>query len=313
MIQLITEPFFSVLVIVVAAAVDAVAGEYPNMVHPVVWIGFIISALDSYFRKLGDKFGGAVFVLAVEALFLLPVYVILHLFSFSIIIEIILSAFLLKATFSIRGMRAHVIPIIHAMEENDLELARRSLSMVVRRSTEGMSASLISSAAIETVAEGLVDGVVSPVFYYTFFGVLGALFYRIANTFDSNIAYKDARNFSFGRFAAILDTLLNYVPARMAAFIIYIASALSGIAPASYDIMANAGIPDSANAGWPMGAMSNCLAVRLEKPGEYVINDGFASPGVGDIRKALRLFTISSMISIFIFSIPVMLFLYTVL
>lgn len=311
--QFLSESFFSVMVIILAVAIDAAAGEYPSMAHPVVWIGYIISALDSYFRRLGNAAGGIIFVLSVEALFLAIVYAVLDLISFSLILELAVSAYFLKATFSIRGMRQHIMPIIHALESNDMESARKSLSMVVRRSTEGMDSHMISSAAIETVAEGLVDGVVSPVFYYTFFGVLGAILYRIANTFDSNIAYKDSRNFIFGRFAAMLDTVLNYVPARLSAFMIYIASSLSGIPPASYDIMANARIPDSANAGWPMGAMSNCLAVRLEKPGEYVINDGFVRPGVSDVRKALRLFTISSLISIFILSIPVMIFIYTVL
>lgn len=309
----VAAPYFSILALILAFAVDSLAGEYPAKIHPVIWIGYVISELDGYFRKIGGLIGGTLFVITVELIFMIILYAVLHLVSFSFVLELMITAFFLKATFSIRGMRRHIVPIIDALEREDLGTAREKLSMVVRRRTEDMGPSLISSAAIETVAEGLVDGVLSPVFYFTIFGVTGAFFYRVANTFDSNIAYKDSRNFGFGRFAAILDTVLNYLPARLAAFIIYIASSISGIPPVSYDLMANARIPDSANAGWPMGAMSNCLGVRLEKPGEYVINDTFPHPGVNDVRKALRLFTISSLISLFIFSIPVMIFLYTVL
>ena len=303
----------AISVLLAALAVDRVAGEYPAPLHPVVWIGTTIGKLDSVYRKIGGFLGGLLFVATVEAAFIIPLYVAIYYLTPFVLIQAILMIFFLKAAFSIRGMNDHVRPIISALESGDMESARKHLSMVVRRDTSGMEPGFICSAAIETVSEGLVDGVLSPLFYFSIFGLAGALFFRIANTFDSNIAYKDARNFAFGKFAAIVDTILNYIPARLSALIIYSVASAKRIRPASYDMMPAAAIPDSTNAGWSIGAMSNCLGVRLEKKGEYVFNPDFRNPGVNDVKQALSIFNFASYLSVLILLVPLMIFIYTVL
>lgn len=303
----------AVSILLAALAVDRIVGEYPASVHPVVWIGTAIGKLDPVYRKIGGFLGGFIFVVTVEAIFIIPLYAVIYYLTPFVIVQAILMVFFLKATFSIRGMNDHVRPIISALESGDIESARKHLSMVVRRDTSGMESGLICSAAIETVSEGFVDGVLSPLFYFSIFGLAGALFFRIANTFDSNIAYKDARNFSFGKFAAILDTILNYIPARLSALVIYSVALAMRIKPASYDMMPAAAVPDSTNAGWPIGSMSNCLGVRLEKKGEYVFNPDYRNPGVDDVKKALSIFTFASYLSVLILLLPLMIFIYTAL
>lgn len=313
MIFPISSPFLMIFGVLLAYAVDSLYGEYPATFHPVVWIGSTISYLDTYFRRLKPVLGGALFILAVQLIFLIPVYFILRI-TFQIWpLYLVIYVYLLKSTFSIRSMSDHIEPIVKSLESGDLDTARKNLSMVVRRNTESMDASLISSAAIETIAEGYVDGVLSPLFYFAFLGVIGAIFFRIANTFDSNIAYKDSRNYKFGRYAALLDTVLNYIPARISAFFIYIACAFVRITPRAYDMVSVARITDSTNAGWPMGAIANCLGVRLEKPGEYVLGESFRSPNPGDIISALRIFRAASILFIIFFTLPVVAFLYIIL
>ncbi len=303
----------AISVVVASLLVDRIAGEYPAAIHPVVWMGSAIGRLDGAFRRIGGFIGGLLFVATIEALFIIPLYAAIYFLSPLILIQAVVAVFFLKSTFSIRGMNRHVKPIISALESGDLASARKHLSMVVRRDTSEMGSGPLCSAAIETVAEGFVDGVLSPLFYFSIFGLLGAIFFRIANTFDSNIAYKDSRNFAFGKAAAILDTILNYIPARMSAMFFYSAASAMRIRPASYNILSTAAVTDSTNAGWPMGSMSNCLGVRLEKKGEYIFNPDFRDPGVNDLKHALSIFNLASYLSVVVLVVPLMIFIYTVL
>ncbi|WP_075056846.1 cobalamin biosynthesis protein [Thermogymnomonas acidicola] len=131
---------------------------------------------------------------------------------------------------------------------------------------------------IESLAEGLVDGgVLGPFLFYGLFGIIGAMVYRAANNLDSTVGYKDSTYILFGRPAALIDTLFNYVPARVSpAFIAWRGEATGRRARGS--AIEFAGLTDSANAGWPMSAMAKLLGVWLEKPGEYIINEGGRNP-----------------------------------
>ncbi len=303
--------FFAVFTVFLSLIIDAVLGEYPSRLHPVVIIGKSIEKLEGYFNKLKEPYlAGILFVVAVEAMFVIILGMMLALASRSVIVLLVISALLLKSTFSVKGMASHVNPIISALKTNDLDGARASLAKVVRRSTAELSPELICSATIETISEGLVDAFISPLFYFSFFGVIGAFFYRIANTFDSMIGYRNSRYIKFGKFASLLDTLLNYVPARISSFVIYTSSSVLRLRPISYDAPRAASSTASANAGWPMGSFSNCLGVRLEKKGEYVINDNYREPTISDIEVSMKLYRYSSYIYVIVFVLPVLFFIY---
>lgn len=305
---------FVVFTVILSLITDAILGEYPSRLHPVVLIGKSIEKLEGYFNKLKNQYlAGILFVVAVESIFVIILGLILGMSSHSTMILLVISVFLLKSTFSVKGMTRHVTPIISALKANDLDSARESLAKVVRRPTAELPPELICSAAIETISEGLVDAFISPLFYFSLFGVIGAFFYRIANTFDSMIGYRDSRYLKFGKFASLLDTLLNYIPARISSFIIYTSSSVLRLKPASYDAPRAASSTASANAGWPMGSFSNCLGVRLEKKGEYVINDNYREPTISDIELSLKMYRYSSYIFVIIFVLPVLFFIYILL
>ena len=141
----------AVSILLAALAVDRILGEYPTSVHPVVWIGTAIGKLDPVYRKIGGFLGGLLFVVTVEAIFIIPLYAVIHYLAPFVILQAIVIIFFLKATFSIRGMNDHVRPIISALESGDIESARKHLSMVVRRDTSGMESGLICSAAIDDI------------------------------------------------------------------------------------------------------------------------------------------------------------------
>jgi adenosylcobinamide-phosphate synthase len=170
-----------------------------------------------------------------------------------------------------------------------------------------MDSSSISSAAIETISEGFVDGYLTPLFFYAFFGLGGAMVAKVINTMDSNIAYRDNTHYEFGRCTAIGDSITNFISSRMTPFIFKIGAFFLRI---KYTKTMVINTTDSLNAGYSIGAMANVLGVRLEKPGEYIINSGARFPGVKDIKQAMRMYYISSFLTMLIFVIPVMLILF---
>ena len=141
---------------------------------------------------------------------------------------IITSTLILKVTIAIRGMEKHIEEIVYDLEAKNLKNAQRKLSMIVRRETNQLDEQHILSGMIECVGESIVDGIISPLFYYTFFGPAGAFVYRIINTLDSMIGYKDNYYKNIGWMSAKLDTCANSIPARITAIQIVISAKMIG-------------------------------------------------------------------------------------
>ena len=117
--------------------------------------------------------------------------------------------------FSIKSMDKHIKDILKDIEKNDIEKARINLSKIVSRDTKTLSEVNILSACIECIAESFVDGILSPLFYYGLFNIPGALMFRIVNTLDSMIGYRDNYYKDIGWMSAKMDTIMNIIPARI--------------------------------------------------------------------------------------------------
>ncbi len=143
---------------------------------------------------------------------------------------------------------------------------RRAVARIVGRDVSDMDGSAVARAAIESAAENLSDGVTAPVLFYLIFGLPGLLLYKVTNTADSMIGYKTDRYRNFGRAAARFDDLLNWVPARLTAFILAAITSRIGDWPA---IRQDAALHRSPNAGWPEAAMARALGVALAGPRSY--------------------------------------------
>lgn len=184
------------------------------------------------------------------------------------------SAVLLKTTLSLRGMEVHALAVARRLDEGDLDGARASLAMIVKRDTSRLDGAHVASAAIESVSENAVDGVTGPLFYFGLFGLPGAFAHRTVSTLDSMVGYRTWMFRDLGWFAARCDTALNYAPARLTALCVVAAAALVPRADwrAAYRVMArDASAPDSLNSGYPMAAMAGALGARLEKVGSYCL------------------------------------------
>jgi adenosylcobinamide-phosphate synthase len=286
------------LIVALAVAIDLALGDPPDALHPVAWMGRVISLLEKASLRLnaaGQLAYGIGMTLFTAALFVIPVYFLLsYLHDLNRIAYIIAAAGLLKMTFSITGLRRAAFNIKKLLEDDNLDKTRFELRALVSRNTAGLSRPLLASAAVESVAEGSGDSLVAPLFYFLLLGVPGAVGYRVVNTLDSMIGYH-GRYEHLGKFAARADDVLNFIPARLAALLLVLAAASKkhgrrAWSTAWHDHTRTA----SPNAGWPMAAMAGALAVRLEKPGHYALCDSGASPVPEAIGRAVEIFSLAT-------------------
>lgn len=207
-------------------------------------------------------------------------------------------------TLATRSLLDASAPVIDAVESRDLALARQRLAMIVGRDTDALGEPEILRAVIETLAEGLCDGIVAPLLYLALGGVPLALGYKAVNTLDSMIGHNQHPYRHFGRAAARLDDLANFIPARIAAGAICIAAAVvNGNSPRAWQIFLRDGDRHpSPNAGQPEAAMAGALGVRLGGMNYYngqpspkpLLGAEGRAPDARDARSALRIVAIAS-------------------
>jgi adenosylcobinamide-phosphate synthase len=302
----------SVLIFFLAFLIDAVFGEYPDRIHPTIGIGKVIAYLKPKLKNANakiEKANGVLLALGVMLLVSVPVFLLLFWLrqSFGSIPYIIVGAVLFKATFAVKGMDQYTKPIASALKKNDLAEARKWLHFIVRRDPNTLNERQIISAAVESIAESTTDGITGPFFFFALLGVPGAFAYRVVNTLDSMVGYKNVENKNIGWFSAKLDTIANYVPARLTAYLMVAASFLLGENwRESWRILQrDKGKTASINAGWTISAMAGALGTQLEKQGYYVLGDDHGiSPE--HITKALRVMALTAVLFGLVVVLPVL-------
>ena len=289
----------NLFVLPLAILIDLVAGEYPKRLHPVVWMGGVISLLLKTAPRKNNKASfayGAFMVLFTISLFVAPVYLLLvYLKGISVILYILAAAVLLKSTFSVKALDVAVRRVRDLLFKDRTEAARREIGCLVSRNTSELNRRQITSAAVEVTAESVTDSFVAPLFYWLLLGVPGAIAYRVVNTFDARIGYHGQYEY-LGKFAARFDDVLNYIPARISGLLMVISSRFAKMdAAKSWSVMRRYHAKtESPNAGWTMAAAAGALGVRLEKPGYYVLGDGDNPLSVTTISGGLKLMLLSA-------------------
>lgn len=289
---LITQLALHLAVLGGAWLADRFAGEPPNRFHPVAWMGSVIARLWKL-RPAAEPVPlflfGTFITVAGAALFSLPLFFLFALLpkeGFLLLITLFLSMLLLDLSFSLGKLFSVGLDIARALERGELDRARKLTSWhLVSRPTEELDEGRVAAAVVESIAENLTDSFVSPLFFYCLAGIPGAWAYRYINTCDAMIGYRKGDFFWGGKFAARLDDILNFLPARMAAL------ALMAAAGRGYGerIASCRKVTESPNAGWTMAAVAVPLGLRLEKEGYYIINPDGRTPGPADIRWAAAL------------------------
>jgi adenosylcobinamide-phosphate synthase len=243
---------------------------------------------------------GAIVTLGVTALAVAAAVALVALASTLGWLGLAIEAAVLKSTFSLRGLARTALAVGDDLARADLGTARAAVGRdLVSRPTATLDAGGVASAAIESVAENLTDAFVAPLLFFLVFGLPGAVAYRVINTADAMIGYREGTLLYFGRVAARLDDALNVVPARLAALLIVAAATLAGAAGrrAFTTMRRDHARTASPNAGWTISAMAGALDVTLEKPSSYRLGDG-AMPTPADIRRAVRVLAVAAALAI---------------
>jgi len=284
--------------LLLALALDWLAGEPPTPLHPVVWIGKLITTLERYrptppmpHRELLYGAGMTLLCGGASAIPVLLLERTLHKrYGRTHPAVLLITAALLKTTFAWRTLFQATDRVACALETNDLDVARASLRWLVSRDTATLDESLIAAAAIESLAENASDSVVAPLCFFALFGLPGAFAYRAVNTLDAMIGYRGSYEY-LGKIPARMDDLLNLFPARFTALSIVAVSVVGGsgkLKQAWQVLWHEHASTASPNAGWPMSAMAGATVVRLEKKRHYCLNAAGHAPTVADIRHAER-------------------------
>jgi adenosylcobinamide-phosphate synthase len=281
-------------VLLVALAIDVILGDPPNPIHPVFWLGKAISLqlrlAPRHSPRAQLAYGAAIVILTLGLLGAGAYFLLDYLREVSTPGYVVLAAFLLKSTFSIRGLDRAALKVKRALEEGDLDQARQELGSLVSRDTKGLDQSCIVSATVESASENTSDSFVAPLLCFLLLGVPGAVAYRVVNTFDAMIGYHGQYEY-LGKFAARLDDVLNFIPSRISALLIVLAAYVSRKdgRRAWQTMLRDAAKTESPNAGWPMSAAAGALRTRLEKAGHYQLGDPNNPLTPGMIVSAVRL------------------------
>jgi adenosylcobinamide-phosphate synthase len=213
----------------------------------------------------------------------------------------VLIGLLLKPVFAFRGLLKAAGEVYLALKTGSLDEARRLVSWhLVSRNTRDLSNRQVASATIESLAENLTDSFLAPLFFFVLGGLPLAWFYRFINTADTMVAYHTPELEFFGKPSARLDDLLNWIPARLAAWMIVISAALCryNLKKAYKVMMVDHNLTESPNAGWTMAAAAGALDVTLEKKGYYCLNAGNGLPQIMDIQRAVKLAAVALALSL---------------
>jgi adenosylcobinamide-phosphate synthase len=303
----------SALIFILAFLIDIAFGEYPDRIHPTIVIGKIIGYLKRKAKNPNpkvEKTNGVLMALFIMLVVALPIFALLYwlrTLPFGEIFYIIVGAILFKATFAITGMGQYTKPIAEALRKKDLAGARQWLPYIVRRDPNTLNERQIISAAVESIAESTTDGITAPFFFFALFGVPGAFVYRVINTLDSMVGYKNAEYKNIGWFSANLDTIANYIPARVTAYLMVIAAFLSNEDwRESYRILQrDKHKTASPNAGYTISAMAGALNIQLEKQGYYTLGDDHGI-SAEHIPSSLRVMTLTAALFGLIGVVPIL-------
>lgn len=284
-------------VVAAALALDALLGEPPEMLHPTVWMGRVISAYEAPALRLEEgtarRAAGVLLAAALPAAAFVSCRALLG--AFPTRVRPVVEAALISTTLSLRGLAAAARTVRSELAGGNLEAARARVGEFVGRDTADLSEPEVCRAAVESVAENTSDGVVGPMLYGLVLGAPGALAYKAVNTVDSMVGYTSPRYRDLGWAGARLDDLANLPPARLTA--LAVAACSRRPARALYTALRDGPLTASPNAGYAEAAFAGALGVRLGGTNRYggverrgpVLGEGGRPPNAEDLMGAVAL------------------------
>lgn len=259
--------FYMIIPVIAGSLLDGIIGDPYSLPHPIRLFGSLISFFERHLNK--GKYrkmkGAFMAIFLISGVFLFFTFLIKASKQVDLIYYVVSSVFFFYGLSS-RSLLDEAWKVEKKLLDNDLPGAREQLSWIVGRDTAHLSASQIRIATLETLSENLSDGVVAPLFYYGVAGIPGMMTYKMINTLDSMVGYKNERYKSFGFFSAKSDDLANLIPARITALLMII---VSGSMKGIRFIYTYGSAHASPNSGYPESALAGILDCKFGGPNVY--------------------------------------------
>lgn len=287
---------YGVVTIWAGFLLDLLAGDPRWLYHPICAIGKLIAVLEKKIRKWfpatesGEKAGGILEVVLVCACCFLPPFLILFAaYRLCFWLGLALECFWCFQLLAAKSLKTESMKVYEPLRDRDLEKARYAVSMIVGRDTQALSAEGVTKAAVETVAENASDGVIAPLFYMAIGGAPLMFLYKGINTMDSMLGYKNEKYLYFGRCAAKLDDAANYIPSRIAAWLMIAASFLLGMRgrDAARIHRRDRRKHASPNSAQTESVMAGALGVQLAG-NAYYFGKLYEKPAIGDALRPVE-------------------------
>lgn len=272
--------------ILIAFLLDQLIGDPRRLPHPVKFIGGFAAANEGFCRKFisNQYLAGVLTVISVLLMTGITVIALLKLaFRIHPVLGETISILLLYTTIAAKDLTRHSLAVYKSLQENNISKARKKVGMIVGRDTDNLDEEGIIRATVESVAESMVDGVTAPLFFAMLGGPLGAMLYKAINTMDSMFGYKNERYEKFGRLAAGLDDLANFVPARLTALLMPPAAFFLHLDyKKTWTILRRDRLKHSSpNSGHPEAAVAGALNIQLGGT-NYYFGKLVRKPAIGE-------------------------------
>jgi adenosylcobinamide-phosphate synthase len=269
MLELLQNPMIGICFVLFASILlDLLMGDPRWLPHPVVQMGKLISYFESRWNKGEKRKRKGLFLTITILLIVFVVTISLVFLAYQIhpVAGVLLEIYFISTTIAIRGLSSAAKLVLSPLLSGNLDEARANLSMIVGRDTERLPESEIVRGTVETVAENTVDGITAPLFWAMIGGAPLAMVYRAINTLDSMVGYKNERFIEFGWASARLDDLVNWLPARLTAIAMWIAS--FGIKGSKKKnglkiTLRDARKHPSPNSGWSEAMVAGLIGIQL--------------------------------------------------
>jgi len=302
--------------LILGVLLDLFIGDPEGFPHPVVLMGKIISLEEKFFRKIfksetGLKFAGFLMIaINMFISFFIP-YKLLSILKAYKIFYSILNVYLIFTCIAARCLHKEGMKVYHGLNKG-IEEGRYRLSFIVGRDTSSLNEEEIIKADVETISENTADGVIAPIIYIIILGAPGGFLYKMVNTMDSMVAYKNEKYKDLGYFPAMVDDMFNYIPARITGILMCLSSIFKYDVKNGFKIMwRDRKNHESPNASYPEGAISGLLNIQLGGDNYYfgklvkkpTIGDRIRSIEKEDIKRAIDIMYRTEMLLILIYLI----------
>ena len=228
--------FYTLPALVVGYIVDMIVGDPHGMWHPICFIGNMISVFEKVLRKIFPKtekgeFAAGIFLVIMVLVCSTGIPFVLLFVCYHIhwILGLVVECYMCYTILATKSLKTESMKVYTALKSDGLEAGRKAVSMIVGRDTENLDETGVTKATVETIAENTSDGVIAPMIFMVIGGPVLGYFYKAVNTMDSMVGYKNEKYLYFGRAAAKVDDVMNFFPARIAAWMMILSTRFAGL------------------------------------------------------------------------------------